>query len=1277
MSIRTKLTIFISLLLIVLDAITCLFFCMYERREHESLLIDTGNTLIMMLSRDDEVGYAMKQTQPAFLDLPLKRLRLADSGRQIGYWRIANKQSTLTEGTAPWINTAISEIPRGESDQQDMPFFRVLTSCRGEKFFDFFIPVSEDSAFSEEAYAGQVLDSIAPHASNAVGFVQIGLSTKRLQAYLFRITFYAIAPLGAVVAVVGIALSFLLTRYLVSPIRRLAAITQDIAKGDMSKSVDIQSKDEIGLLSANFNDMTRSLAKLYGDLKLEVEGHKRTASQLQYRLEMEGLVAAISSKFLNLTPDKFNDEINRVLEIIGRFVIADRSYVFCLSSDGKRKIMNNTHEWCAEGITPEISNLQGIATENFPWWMERIERFEIIHIPRVADMPACAQAEKDMLQAQSIQSLVIVPMVYSGSLTGFLGFDSVRTEKTWNDDDVLLLKLVGEILVNAMEHGRKEKSLREAYQKLEMRVMERTRELLQSNKLLEVEVAGHKSARAELKKYEILISEINDLPYILDTRGNILFVNHVFDKLTGHRREDFTGKSFAPLFDEENLKKAMLFYKQTLQGESPQYELSFKDTGITCEYKNLPLRNEEGNIIGVIGSARDITKQKQIMDALLQAKDYAENLIETANVMIVGLDLDGNIRVFNEAAEKTTGYKKSEALGKNCFKTLMPQSLSPDAWQAFHTWRTTGQITKSYESQILSKSDKIRVISWQTSEVMDRGKVTGLLSFGNDITEQKQMKSLVERLRLMSFIKEVSVALSEGAVLSDILRSCSEAIVRNLDAALARIWTFNEKDKVLELQASEGVSTRLDAGCIRVPSGKYTIGLIAQERRPYMGDPLANDPHVNDIIFIRENEITSLLGYPLIFRGRLVGVVALFSRKEIDDFTVKALSYAADIISLGIDRKQAEVSLRMSENKYRMLLESLPQRIFYKDKNSVYVSCNINYARDMHITPDEIEGKTDYDFYPKFLADKYREDDKKVALSGKTDETDEKYIIDSREMVVHTMKTPIRDEEGNVIGILGIFWDITEKVALEMEALRSRHLASLGELSAGIAHEINNPLNGIINYAQILLNKKSREDKEADILGKIVKEGNRAATIVKNLLSFARPTGEDEAKVSANMREIIASTFALVGTQLRKMGIITQLSLPDTLPAILAYPQQIQQVFLNLISNAQYALCEKYPAPSADKILEVSGETVTVDGATYIKVVFCDHGAGIPPNVINKIMDPFFTTKPRNQGTGLGLSICHGIITDHGGKLLVESEEGKYTRVSVLLPAFCSSNLSV
>jgi len=118
--------------------------------------------------------------------------------------------------------------------------------------------------------------------------------------------------------------------------------------------------------------------------------------------------------------------------------------------------------------------------------------------------------------------------------------------------------------------------------------------------------------------------------------------------------------------------------------------------------------------------------------------------------------------------------------------------------------------------------------------------------------------------------------------------------------------------------------------------------------------------------------------------------------------------------------------LRASENKYRVLLENLPQKIFHKDKNSVYVSCNNNYARDLKIQPDEIIGKTDYDLHNKELAEKYRADDKRIMESGKTEYIEEKYIQNGQEIVVQTVKTPLVDEKGNTIGILGIFWDITE-----------------------------------------------------------------------------------------------------------------------------------------------------------------------------------------------------------------------------------------------------------
>ncbi|UJS17722.1 MAG: PAS domain-containing protein [Candidatus Jettenia sp.] len=378
-------------------------------------------------------------------------------------------------------------------------------------------------------------------------------------------------------------------------------------------------------------------------------------------------------------------------------------------------------------------------------------------------------------------------------------------------------------------------------------------------------------------------------------------------------------------------------------------------------------------------------------------------------------------------------------------------------------------------------------------------------------------------------------------------------------------------------------------------------------------------------------------------------------------------AFCRSAISNVTDRKQAEEALRISESTYRLLLESLPQRIFYKDRNFVYQSCNMNLANDLHIKPDEIRGKTDYDLYPIECAIKYRMVDTKVMKSGKVHETEETYTKDGKECVIHIVTTPVRDEKGYVVGILGIFWDITEKIALQKEAEHTRHLAALGELAAGVGHEINNPITGIINCAQILLNKSSEGSREKDIAGRIKKEGDRIAMIVNRLLMFAWPLNQEK-KSRVKTYDIIKDTLILSEAQLRKEGIHLRVNIPQNLPELYAYPQQIEQVFLNIISNARYALNQKYPEHHDNKLLEITGEEITIDGLRYVRITFYDHGTGIPAGIKDKVMTPFFTTKPRGIGTGLGLSISHGIINDHGGKLLIESVDGKFTKVFIILP---------
>lgn len=195
---------------------------------------------------------------------------------------------------------------------------------------------------------------------------------------------------------------------------------------------------------------------------------------------------------------------------------------------------------------------------------------------------------------------------------------------------------------------------------------------------------------------------------------------------------------------------------------------------------------------------------------------------------------------------------------------------------------------------------------------------------------------------------------------------------------------------------------------------------------------------------IRELE----MGMIKVSRGDLNHKIVTKSKDEIGKLTDlfnkmteelhKTMVCRDELASEVTERKKMEEVLLASENKYRTLVENLPQKIFIKDKSSTYVSCNENYARDLKIKSNEITGMTDYDFYPKELAEKYRRDDERIMESGKTEEIKEKYIQNGQEFIVHTVKTPVKDENGNTIGVLGIFWDVTELQKAQEEIRRQK-----------------------------------------------------------------------------------------------------------------------------------------------------------------------------------------------------------------------------------------------
>jgi PAS domain S-box-containing protein len=207
----------------------------------------------------------------------------------------------------------------------------------------------------------------------------------------------------------------------------------------------------------------------------DITQRKQAEHALQDHAAFEKLITGISTEFINLGPEEIDAGIQRALKAIGEFTGVDRSYVFLFSADKSRS--RCTHEWCAPGIAPQIGRMEDVPLGSLPWFDGTILSMEVVHIPRVADLPAELRTEKEEFALQGIQSLIAVPLIYRGAVMGFLGLDVVRSEKTWSEQSIALLKIVGDIFVNTLENKRAREALQLAYQTLERRVQERTREL--------------------------------------------------------------------------------------------------------------------------------------------------------------------------------------------------------------------------------------------------------------------------------------------------------------------------------------------------------------------------------------------------------------------------------------------------------------------------------------------------------------------------------------------------------------------------------------------------------------------------------------------------------------------------------------------------------------------------------------------------------------------------------------------------------------------------------
>lgn len=277
-----------------------------------------------------------------------------------------------------------------------------------------------------------------------------------------------------------------------------------------------------------------------------------------------------------------------------------------------------------------------------------------------------------------------------------------------------------------------------------------------------------------------------------------------------------------------------------------------------------------------------------------------KNVLDRITDGVVAFDRDWKVTYMNSRAmELLPRLRKDpkEFLGKNFWEEL-PDLVGTKIFDEY-------QRAAREQTQVAFEVEYLPLDSW--FEVRAYPSPDGLSVYFQDVTERKRAEeALAERVRITALSADVGLALTQGATLREMLQLCVEATVRHLNAAFARIWTLNESEQVLELQASAGMYTHLDGGHARVPVGKFKIGLIAEERAPHLTNSVIGDPRVGDQDWARREGMVSFAGYPLIVDKELVGVVAMFAREPLSEAVIQALGASANGIALGIERKLNE-----------------------------------------------------------------------------------------------------------------------------------------------------------------------------------------------------------------------------------------------------------------------------------------------------------------------------------------------------------------------------------
>ncbi len=537
----------------------------------------------------------------------------------------------------------------------------------------------------------------------------------------------------------------------------------------------------------------------------------------------------------------------------------------------------------------------------------------------------------------------------------------------------------------------------------------------------------------------------------------------------------------------------------------------------------------------------------------------------------------------------------------------------------------------------------------------DDGQEDGRTVVLHDITELLESNRKLKQQSLeLAVLHDISEAVSGSLDLDDVLAAALEKLLGAFESSAAGVHLLSPSGDELKMVAHRQLFPEVEEALANPPKGRGIAWRVVESGAELTIDDIRQEKDMVPAVLAAGYR--AAVGVPLIVNEKIIGCLIMVN-SEPASYTgrdVRLLKLAGAAIGVAVENSRLFKDVSGAKTQWEATFDSVTEGIIVVDRDHIIRRMNRGAAAMLGGSVNDFAGRQCYE---AIRSAGIVPDDCPMLQAAKglgpmrcEEETEDGRVL---ELSVETMF----DDDGQVVGAIHFMHDNTETKRMRQQLVQSEKMVAVGQLVSGVAHEINNPLTGVIGYAQLLLSQDLGEKAKADAEA-VFREAERATKIVRHLLSFARQHAPERMVIDVNA--VLKDSLELKVYDLRVNNIKIATSYGGNIPATVSDPHQLQQVFLNLITNAEQAMLDWRGSGE----LKVSTRKV----AGRIRVVFADDGPGIPEKLHNRVFEPFFTTKEVGKGTGLGLSVCYGVMEELGGSIWVESGGGPGAALVVELP---------